>query len=316
MDFLKAINNLFFQVGGLSPLTLIFRTGAALSVVVGLVLSVYIVLTAPTRVASRFGLRGLKRQRALQTNENWASFEPVVRWLGVRVSGLPSDKQREALDAHISLAGDYLGLTADEYLALYIVSGAIGMVVGTIAGLVLNMGALLVFCGLALGLAVPYLIVSGEAQERLKDISRGLPYVIDLMALAMGAGLDFPGAIRQVVEKSSNPDDPIVEEFTLILQTLNLGRTRKDALLELAKRAPVVVVSEFVNALVQAEERGNPVADVLSIQASSSRTRRSVRAEELASKAGVAMTGPLMLVFLAVLGLVLGPAIMNLGGNL
>ena len=71
--------------------------------------------------------------------------------------------------------------------------------------------------------------ISGEAQDRIKNISRGLPYVIDLMALAMGAGLDFPGAVRQVVDKSSNPLDPIVEEFTLILQTLNLGRTRKDA---------------------------------------------------------------------------------------
>ena len=67
-----------------------------------------------------------------------------------------------------------------------------------------------------------------------------------------------------------------------------------------------------MNALVQAEERGNPVAEVLSIQASSSRTRRSVRAEELAAKAGVKMTGPLMLVFLAVLGLIAGPAMMTI----
>jgi len=312
MDFLRVINSRFFTVSGLSPLTVALRAGAALLIVVGFAFAVYIVTNAPTRVASRLGLRGLKRQRALQTNEAWAGFEPIVRWLGVRVSGIPTDKQREALDAHVSLAGDFLGLTADEYLALYIVSGAAGTVAGAAAGYMLDMGALLVVGGLIGGLAIPYMIVSGEAQERLRNISRGLPYVIDLMALAMGAGLDFPGAIRQVVEKSSNPDDPIVEEFTLILQTLNLGRTRKDALLELAKRAPVTVVSEFVNALVQAEERGNPVAEVLSIQATSSRTRRSVRAEELASKAGVAMTFPLMLVFFAVLGLILGPAIMNI----
>jgi tight adherence protein C len=156
------------------------------------------------------------------------------------------------------------------------------------------------------------MILSGEAQERIKNISRGLPYVIDLMALAMGAGLDFPGAVRQVVDKSSNPRDPIVEEFTLILQTLNLGRTRKDTLLEFVKRAPAATVAEFVNALVQAEERGNPVAEVLSIQATSSRVRRSVRAEEMAAKAGVKMTGPLMLVFLAVLALIVGPAMINI----
>jgi tight adherence protein C len=176
----------------------------------------------------------------------------------------------------------------------------------------MKMGGLLVVVGVVLGTAAPYLIVSGEAQERQKNVSRGLPYVIDLMALAMGAGLDFPGAVRQVVDKSSNPEDPIVEEFTLVLQTLNLGRTRKDALLEFARRSPAASVAEFVNALVQAEERGNPVAEVLSIQASSSRTRRSVRAEELAAKAGVKMTGPLMMVFLAVLGLIAGPAMMTI----
>jgi tight adherence protein C len=158
--------------------------------------------------------------------------------------------------------------------------------------------------------------ISGVAQERLKNVGRGLPYVIDLMALSMGAGLDFPGAVRQVVEKSSNPDDPLVEEFTLILQTMNLGRTRKEALQEFARRAPVETVTEFVNSLVQAEDRGNPVAEVLAIQATVSRTRRSVRAEEAAAKAGVQMVGPLMLVFFCIMGLIGGPAIINIMNGL
>jgi len=164
--------------------------------------------------------------------------------------------------------------------------------------------------------ALPYMQVTGASQERLKNVGRGLPYVIDLMALAMGAGLDFPGAVRQVVDKSSNPEDPIVEEFTLILQTLNLGRTRRDALEEFARRCPCEAVTEFVNSLVQAEERGNPVAEVLSIQATVSRTRRSVRAEEMAAKAGVKLVGPLMLVFFCVMGLLLGPALMKIGTDL
>jgi tight adherence protein C len=168
-----------------------------------------------------------------------------------------------------------------------------------------------IFVGVV-GFALPYLQVSGSAQERLKNISRGLPYAIDLMALAMGAGLDFPGAIRQVVQKSSNPDDPLVEEFTLILQSLNLGRTRKEALSEFARRAPAEVVKEFVGALVQAEERGNPVAEALTIQATSSRTRRSIRAEELAAKASVQMMGPLMLAFGTVMLLILGPMYLKL----
>lgn len=276
----------------------------------------YGMASAPSRVASRLGLRGLKRQKALRTIDGWASFEPVIRWLGVRLGGLPSDGQRVALDRQISLAGDYLGLIAEEYLALFVVSTASGLLLGAIAGYMLDLGMLLVVAGGILGATMPYLVVSGEAQERTKNVSRGLPYVIDLMALSMGAGQDFPGAIRQVVDKSSNPDDPIVEEFMLLLQTLSLGRTRRDGLLEFARRVPAVSVSEFVNALVQAEERGNPVAEVLGIQAASARLRRSVRAEELAAKAGVKIVGPLMLVFLACITLILGPAILTIGENM
>ena len=304
------------KLTGVSLTVLLYRFGAVGAVFLAIAIASWSVASAPTRVASRLGLRGLKRQRALQSNELWAAVEPLVRWVGVRVSGIPTEEQRAALDRQISLAGDFLGLTAEEYLALYLVSGVAGCGVGAAAGYYLDMVSLLAIAGLAVGSIAPYMVVSGEAQERIKGISRGLPYVIDLMALAMGAGLDFPGAVRQVVDKSSNPLDPLVEELTLILQTLNLGRTRKDALLAFADRAPAASVSEFVNALVQAEERGNPVADVLLIQASTSRTRRSVRAEELAAKAGVKMTGPLMLIFLAVLALIIAPAMMNITDGL
>lgn len=276
----------------------------------------YGIASAPTRVASRLGLRGLKRQRVLAQNELWNTLEPGVRWLGVRLSGILSDEQRAFLDVQISLAGDYMGLTADEYLALSLLSAIVGSGVGAVVGYLFDFGGLTVVIGLMLGGALPYMQISGVGQERLKNIGRGLPYVIDLMALSMGAGLDFPGAVRQIVDKSSNPNDPLVEEFTLILQTINLGRTRKEALQELARRAPVETVTEFVNSLVQADERGNPVAEVLAIQATVSRTRRSVRAEEMAAKAGVQMVGPLMLVFFCIMGLLMGPAFMNIVAGL
>lgn len=300
----------------LTPFTQAIRFAVPALFAIALMTLTYGIASAPTRTASRLGLRGLKRTRVLAQNEIWAAIEPLVRWLGVRVSGIPTDEQRAVLEKQIALAGDYMGMTADEYLALSILASVGGGAAGALAGYMLDMGGLTVLIGVMLGAAGPYMQISGVAQERLKGVSRGLPYVIDLMALAMGAGLDFPGAVRQVVDKSSNPDDPIVEEFTLILQTLNLGRTRKDALQEFAKRCPVDAVTEFVNALVQAEERGNPVAEVLSIQAAVSRTRRSVRAEEMAAKAGVKLVGPLMLVFFCVMGLLLGPALMKIQADL
>lgn len=300
----------------LTPFTHVIRYLAPACFSFSLMALAYGVASAPTRTASRLGLRGLKRTRVLAQNEMWATIEPLVRWLGVRLSGIPTDEQRATLEKHIALAGDYMGITADEYLALSVLSSIGCGILGGITGWWLDMGGLTIVIGMMLGAAGPYMQISGVADERLKNVSRGLPYVIDLMALAMGAGLDFPGAVRQVVDKSSNPEDPIVEEFTLILQTLNLGRTRRDALQEFAKRCPVDAVTEFVNALVQAEERGNPVAEVLSIQATVSRTRRSVRAEEMAAKAGVKLVGPLMLVFFCVMGLLLGPALMKISSDL
>lgn len=290
----------------------VFRL-AGLAVLGGGVFAIiYIIASAPSRVASRLGLRGLKRTRALAENEMWASLEPLVRWLGVRVSGLPSEDQYKTLDEQIALAGDFMGLTADEFLALMVLGGIGGAAAGVFLGWLYQMGALVVLIITPVGIALPYMQISGVAQDRLKMISRGLPYVVDLMALCMGAGLDFPGTIRQVVDKSSNPNDPIIEEFTLISQGLQLGRSRREVLLEFAHRAPVEAVKEFTGALIQAEERGNPVADVLQIQASASRMRRSVRAEENAAKAGVQMVGPLMLVFGTVMCLVGGPMFLSM----
>jgi tight adherence protein C len=299
----------------MNPLTLALRIGAAACLSIGMFVVVYAIGSQPSRVSSRLGLRGLKRQAALAKNEGWAMIEPLVRWLGVRVAGVLPPNVAAAIDVQIANAGDYLGMTAEEYVALSILSALLGLVAAGVVVWISGLDRIFCFGGLVLGGMIPYMQISGEATERLKNIGRGLPYVIDLMALSMSAGLDFPGAVRQVVDKSSNPNDPIVEEFTLLLQALTLGRTRKDSLLELSKRAPVDTVREFVSALVQAEERGNPVADVLAIQASVSRNRRSVRAEEAASKAGVKMTGPLMLAFFAILCLVMGPAMLNLGNS-
>lgn len=275
-------------------------------------LATYGVVSAPTRVASRLGMRGLKRRRAIENNPMWAQIEPIVRWFGVRVSGIISDDLRNSLDRQLGLAGDWLGLTPEEYIGLSIVSFFGGLFFGAVFGVLTGIGGLLIaICG-PLFASFPYLLISGEAQRRLKQVNRGLPFTVDLMALAMSAGLDFPGAIRQVVEKASDSTDALVEEFTRVLQELQLGRTRKQALIDFMNRVPSDQVTEFVNAVIQAEERGNPVADVLQIQAGIARMRRSVRAEELAAKAGVAMVGPLFLLFGCIMLLVVAPMILKL----
>lgn len=291
---------------------LALQVGACAAVAVAGFVLVYAAAAAPFAPVKRLGLRGLKRQRLLEKNETWRTVEPAVRWMGQRVSGLVSDEARASLNHKIGVAGDWMGFTPEEFVAFSIVTGLAGLIVGTFVGFLTDMGLLVSLPSAAFGAIAPLLSMGSAAQERFKLVNRRLPYAIDLLALAMGAGLDFPGAVRQVVEKGGSADDPLVEEFTLILQSLQLGRTRKMALEDFAARVPTDVVAEFVSAVVQAELRGNPVAQVLRIQAEVSRQRRSVRAEESAAKAGVAMVGPLLLVFVAILLLIVGPMALNI----
>lgn len=254
----------------------------------------------------RLGSRGLKRQRALDEAGSFAQLEPLVRMIAGWVAYFPISDQRRKIDELLKHAGDYLGLTANEFFAMSAVGFIIGSLI-TLIGLTLFEGpAILFMVGGALGAATPYFNVTGERDKRFKEVNRSLPGAIDLASLCMGAGLDFPGAIRQIVEKAGNRDS-LVEEFERLLQELELGRTRRQALENFADRAPTEAVRDFVGAVVQAEEKGNPLAEVLRIQATMLRMRRSVMAEEAATRAALLMMGPLMLIFGAIILCLLGP---------
>jgi tight adherence protein C len=237
----------------------------------------------PTRPSSRLGMRGLKRQRSVVESPTWAIFEPLVRWTGVRVSAVLSETARARYDVRLTHAGDVLGLTPEEYVACMILTGICGAVFGT--GMSLLFSEKFGWAPLPLftivGAMIPYALIDSVFLGRMKSISRGLPYAIDLMALAMGAGLDFPGSVEQVVQKSKT-NEALREELAYLLHQLQLGRTRAQALRELMDRVPLDSVREFVLALTQAEERGNPVAAVLQVQAVTARTRRTNQAEKAA----------------------------------
>jgi tight adherence protein C len=271
--------------------------------------------SAPLPSGVRTGVRGLVRQRALAAGGAWSHLEPLIRWMGMRVHGLISQQLLASLDRQVLMAGSYLGLLAEELVALSLVSAAGGLVFGALANLVVKIGPMFVVGVGAFGAVAPFLTVSSTASDRSKAIGRRLPAAVDLLALSMSAGLDFPAALRQTVEKSGTPNDPLIEELSLILQSLQLGRTRRQALEELAERCPIDAVTEFVGAVVQAELRGNPLAEVLRIQAEVSRQRRTVLAEEAAAKAGVSMIMPLCLVFIAILILIAGPMVLRLSQN-
>jgi tight adherence protein C len=161
--------------------------------------------------------------------------------------------------------------------------------------------------GAIFGFMLPRLQVQEVIRERVKSISRGLPHSIEIAALCMGAGLDFPGSLRMLVKADKEHKDPLTQEFASILEELDLGHTRRQALLNFAERVRTPAVRDFVNAVVQAEKKGNPLAKVIQVQGRMLNMRRSVAAEEAAARAGVLMIGPMVLLLGCILLLLMGP---------
>lgn len=294
------------------PVSALALSYAAIGLIAAaLVAATYLVARHPPAHSPRLGLRGLKRQAALEDGGLFATVEPIVRFLAGLIAHLPLAGARRRVERQLTWAGDLLGLTPDEHLARCTVSGIGFLLVAVLLGDVIGHSpVLLVFAALS-GAVLPTLRVTGEIERRRRNVNRALPVTIDLAALCMGAGLDFPGALRQILEKSLSPDEPLHEELGRIVQLLELGHTRRDALESFAERVPTEAVRDFVSSVIQAEEKGNPLSNVLRVQARMLRMRRSVDAEQAASRAGVMMMIPLMLIFGSIVLILLGPFIIN-----
>lgn len=287
-----------------------FRFGAIAFSGMSLFLFVYRIASTESRVNGRLGRRGMKRMEALAKSEGWAAVEPLVRWLGVRLNRIMPGPLTRHLERQVLLSGDYLGLLAEEVVALCILAMMLGAFLGWGVDMMAGTRGLAAMGFATAGSIGPYMQLLTLAEERRHKIGRALPYAVDALTLSMSAGLDFPGGLRQFVARAL-PEDPLTEELEYLLQNLNLGHTRRAALVELAERVPSDAVKEFVHTVVQAEEKGTPLSEVLSIQATISRQRRTTRAEELAAKAGVKMSIPLGLLLATLVCLLVAPLLLK-----
>jgi tight adherence protein C len=265
----------------------------------------------PVAAEPRLGLRGLKRQKALRKGGLFASLEPAIRVVAGWVSVLELGSLRRKADHLLMVAGDYLGLSADELVASIALAALGGCSMGALLVSLLDLPPALIPVAAAVGAFLMLTEVREAADKRKRDVGRALPQAIELISLCMSAGIDFAGALAQILKNAPIEDDPLIEEFGLILYHLQLGHTRSRALQVFGGRIPTESVSDFVYAVVQAEAKGNPLRETLRVQASVLRTRRSMRAEELAAKAQTKMVLPMAMLLMCVLLLVAGPMMLN-----
>lgn len=218
-------------------------------------------------------------------------------------------RARSAIERLRIPAGEPLDLDADEILALC----GLGLAAGAATGVLLA-ASLGLTGGLALataGASYPIVWLKSRATSRLAGIDRSLAHANDLLVLSLEAGADLVGAIRQYVSRASSGPDPLPPELGRVLKDLELGSTRRAAMEAFAARAPSDAVKGFVTAVVQAEQRGTPLAQALRIQAVALRTARSQRIEVCASRASVLVMLPLVLIFAATVLLVFGGMIVR-----
>ncbi|OOP60644.1 secretion system protein [Arthrobacter sp. SRS-W-1-2016] len=187
---------------------------------------------------------------------------------------------------------------------------------GAVLGLVLflgdrSVGRLLLGLGvIALAYFVPDLLIRSNAQKRRAAIRLELPNTLDQMLIAVQAGLGFEAAMARAAE---NGRGPLADEFIRTLQDIQVGRSRKDAYLDMSQRVDVPDVRSFIRAVVQADAYGIAIAKVLKSQAQEMRTKRRQAAEEHAMKIPVKILFPLIFcIFPTLFIILLGPAVMKI----
>lgn len=241
-------------------------------------------------------------------------FKPIANQLSRVIVRLTPAGVMEGTQKRLMYAGLSSQLQVSDFM------GVRGLVVLVFDGLVLLLGLRAGWSSLALLLAlvivgaVAYMLpdfwVGSQIRKRKDQVQRALPDAIDLLTISVEAGLGFDLALARVVQKS---DNALTREFGRVIQEMRIGIARRDALRAMVERTGVDDLSAFISAIIQAEQLGASIANVLRIQSVEMRVRRRQHAETLAHQAPIKMLFPMaFLIFPPIFIVVLGPAIPNL----
>ncbi|MHC4320546.1 MAG: type II secretion system F family protein [Planctomycetota bacterium] len=240
--------------------------------------------------------RRLRRQRAQRESGLFGLMMSVLPPFVLVARVLPLGSTRDALAERYARAGWPGGLDDDELAGVALLLGVIVAIVATLlALLVYPLAAPLGLVGLLMGPGLVSGRLTRRAAERDLEISRTMPFVLDLLVLTMRAGAPLNVAMERVVTDYSG--HPIGAEFGSVLADMEMGVTKSDALENLAARNPIPAVRTFADDLNQAEELGRPIADALERLSDRSRQRRVQEATEMAGKAKVLVLAVLILLF-------------------
>jgi tight adherence protein C len=220
----------------------------------------------------------------------------------------------QTVSAKLLNAGLSRTLSPTSFLALKAILG-LGCFVGAqvlmpILGVLVSKSLMLAIVLALVGFMLPDVFVTFKTRSRKEVLRAELPDALDLLAVSVEAGMGFDGAISKLTE---HMDGPLAEEFSLTLGEMRIGESRSNALTKMMHRVATPELAAFVRAIIQADQLGISLGRILKVQASDSRMRRQLAAEERAMKAPIKMLFPTVLfIFPAMFIVILGPAFLNL----
>ncbi len=243
-------------------------------------------------------------------------LRPTVEGLAHAVSSLLPASLLADIQKQLTTAGNPMRLNT------YVVFWAVCMVLfGMLGAMVffalpnnLFMQKLLIGSSFVLvGWMFPRSWLKAKVKVKQKAVLRALPDALDLITTCVEAGLGLDAALARVAEKSAGP---LSDELADMLRDIAMGKLRREALTELGERVNVEELTNFINSVIQAEQLGVSIGQVLRVQSEQLRIRRRQRAERMAHEAPIKMLFPLVLfIFPAFLLVILGPAMIRIAGG-
>ena len=244
------------------------------------------------------------------------TLRPLAARFSGRMSRMASTSFTQQTEKRLALAGNPGDLRTADWMGIKAIGAIIGGILFTLVFVVLGVSVgPLVFplnliwipVGLYLGYALPEFWLGGRIKKRQHAIILQIPDALDLLTISVRAGLGFDGALGKVVEKLKGP---LTEEFRRALAEIRVGKPRRDALRDIVPRTEVTALTNFIGAIIQAEQLGVSISKVLQVQSEQLRIERRQRAEEMAAKAPIKMLFPLVgCIFPSLFIVILGPAI-------
>jgi tight adherence protein C len=238
-------------------------------------------------------------------------LKPAVKGLSAALGQRSPAAALDRVRTKLAQAGNPSGLGPLEFIGLrYLLSLGLGIgstVLFLVSQLTPTFAILIGGVIGTFGFIIPNIWLDRKVKSRRKEITKSLPDAIDLLTISVESGLGFDPAMQRVAEKW---DNALTREFARVLSEMRIGKTKREALREMAIRADEDGLTTFVSSVIQADTLGVPITQVLRIQSEAMRVRRRQRAEELAQKAPLKMLFPMVfLIFPALYVVILGPAV-------